>query len=257
MAFAFRAATLYLRPAEAPTSAHRLSIAAILLLTTTVAIALSFNELVLRFAIEQKVEIVQLPSSQRFIESVMFIFSALSTTLLWLSIAWLFVSRNPMRWIGVSGLFVHFALSGLMYLLVAPMYLDQVQLNLGTKPQLTFWYFVGSFAVSILHDLIVLLCFGIIHVAGYRWDIRRTKLAAEDELDTECIVPPVLATCLLLPQACLLCCAIWDVHQRNLRKRTPFVRMELAKPRSALMLGREQRILVSGTRYFNRFFSNS
>ena len=187
----------------------------------------------------------------------MFFFSALSTTLLWLSIAWLFVSRNPMQWIGVSGLLVHFALSGLIYLFVVPMYLDQVQLKLGTKPQLTFWYFVGSFAVSILHDLIVLLCFGIIHVAGYRWDIRRTKLAAEDELDTECSVPPVLATCLLLPQACLLCCAIWDVHQRNLRKRTPFVRMELAKPRSALMLGREQRILVSGTRYFNRFFSNS
>ena len=85
------------------------------------------------------------------------------------------------------------------------MYLDQVQPILGTKPQLTFWYFVGSFAVSILHDLIVLLCFGIIHVAGYRWDIRRPKLAADDELDTEGSVPPVLATCPLRPQACLLC----------------------------------------------------
>jgi len=194
MVFAFRAATLYLRPAEALASAHRLSITTILLLTTTVAVTLSFDALATQFALAQEVEIVQLPSSQRFIELVMFVFPKFSTVLLWFSVAWLFVSRNPRRWIGVLGLFIHFAISGLMDLLVFPMYWDQVQPLWGTKPQLAFWYFVGSFAVNIFHDLIVFLCFGIIHVAGYRWDIWRPSLTSDDALDTKGTIPPVLAT---------------------------------------------------------------
>jgi len=194
MAVAFRAATLYLRPVEVQASAHRLSIATILLLTTTVAVTLSFDAVVFQVANEQEVQIVQPPSSQRFIELVMFVFSEFSTVLFWFSVAWLFVSRNPRRWIGVLGLFIHFAISGLMDLLVFPMYWDQVQPLWGTKPQLAFWYFVGSFAVNIFHDLIVFLCFGIIHVAGYRWDIWRPSLTSDDALDTKGTIPPVLAT---------------------------------------------------------------
>jgi len=194
MAIAFRAATLYLRPVEVQVSAHRLSIANILLLTTTVAVTLSFDAVVFQVANEQEVRIVQPPSSQRFIELVMFVLSEFSTTLFWFSIAWLLVSRNPRRWIGVLGLLIHLLFGGLMYLLFVPTYLNQVQPILGTKPQFAFWFFVGSFVVSIFHDLIVLLCFGIIHVAGYRWDIWRPSLASDDALDTKGTIPPVLAT---------------------------------------------------------------
>ena len=194
LAFAFRAATLYLRPVEAHASAHRLSITTILLLTTTAAVTLSFDAVVIQFALEQKLQRVQLPSSQRFVELVMFVFREFSTILFWFSIAWLSVARNPRRWIGVLGLLIHFAMGGLIDFLVFPVYWDQVQPIWGTKQQLGIWYFVGSFAVNIFHDLIVLLCFGIIHVAGYRWDIRRPSLASDDALDTKETIPPVLAT---------------------------------------------------------------
>ena len=74
-----------------------------------------------------------------------------------------------------------------------PIYLNQWETPI-TQMQFDIWYYAGWYAVSIFHDVIALICFGMIHTAGYRWDILRPvpaeQVAVEQNADA---IPPVLA----------------------------------------------------------------
>ena len=193
MAFVFRAATLHLRPVEATASVHRLSITILILLTTIVAVMLSLDSVVNQLLqLQPGLGIIANKSLMGF-GFLLSVLNAFNSTLLWFSIAWLLVSRNPRRWLGVLGLPMHWIIGGLNCFLFQPMYLNQRQKISNSQMLFDIWYFVGSYGVIIFHDLIALVCFGVIHAAGYRWDILRPlpdeQAAFEQNADA---IPPVL-----------------------------------------------------------------
>lgn len=99
-----------------------------------------------------------------------FIF-AISSSLLWFSMAWLFVAKNPMRWMGGLGLVVYVALIGVLYFVIYPLLTKQQQYPTGvTVPKLGPIY-LSLFVVQVLHISFVFLCIGMMHLAGYRQNL--------------------------------------------------------------------------------------
>lgn len=173
LAFAFRFTSLHLRPVDAAASPHRLTVLSILVLTSIVAICLSVEALAFQL-MPSNTPFVYKNDSLNLFRILASLFYQFLNALLWFSTAWLFVLRNPMRWIGGLGLAIYLLLMGIYYLLVLPLLLNQQPVPPGAR-MVTFgpFFFVGSFAVCILHAIIVFLCVGMMHLAGFRWDIRR------------------------------------------------------------------------------------
>jgi len=190
LAFLFRTTTLHLRPVEVATLPNRLTIRSILLLTSAVAVVLSIDLLVNQRASTQMKAMY--PQSRYLVHFL----SQLSTALVWFSVAWLFLARNPKRWIGVVGLIVYVMSLGVYMLVIAPLVTNQGPFPPGAKmPVFGPFYFASMFAVSVFHVLVVFLCVGMMHVAGYRWDIRRRL--QENAVDFETRMdgtPPVLGS---------------------------------------------------------------
>lgn len=195
MAFAFRAATLHLRPVDATASVHRLSVTILMLLTATVAVMLSLDAVVNQWLQSQPGHGAIANDSLTSFGFLLSVLHEFNSTLLWFSMAWLLVPRNPRRWIGALGLSIHWIAGGLYCFLILPMYLNQWQTSMNSPMQFDVWYFAGSYAVSIFHDLVALVCFGIIHAAGYRWDIHRSLSAEQGGFEHNAdVIPPVLVT---------------------------------------------------------------
>ncbi len=194
LAILFRATTLHLRPVEVAALPYRLTILSILLLTSAVAIALSIDVFV-----NQRVSMqtnTMYPQSN-YLSNFLFDFSnQLSRALVWFSVAWLFVARNSKRWIGIVGLIVYVMLLGVNMLVIAPLITNQGPFPPGvTMPVFGPSYFVGLFAISLFHILVVFLCVGMMHVAGYRWDIRRRLHENDVDFETRMDgMPPMLGT---------------------------------------------------------------
>ncbi len=192
LAFAFRASTLHLRPVATVASPNRLTVLSILGLTTVVAfcfivdglINLLFSELTITRSGQGLAKLQYTTILHNAIYSAV-------TSLVWFSAAWLFVAANPKRWIGGLGLLVYVFAIGIIYLLIVPLLIGQQFPPGVTAPTFGFW--VCSFAIQVLHIPIVFLCFGMVHLAGYRWDILRRSTSANKA--TEPLsdgVPPVL-----------------------------------------------------------------
>ena len=203
LAFAFRLSTLHLRPVDSTASVHRLSVTILMLLTGTIAVMLSLDVAANRWVQSYPENLFFANESLTRFWFLLSVLHEFNSAMLWFSIAWLMVARNAMRWIGVLGLSIHWIIDGLYCFVFLPLYLNQLQASFlamfspGFISMYRFeiWYFAGRFAVSIVHDVMTIACFGIIHVAGYRWDIHRPlpkeQVAFEQNADA---IPPVLAT---------------------------------------------------------------
>lgn len=197
LAFLFRATTLHLRPMEVVASPNHLTVLSILLLTTVVAIGLSFDALTYRLDSGTRAPIGNLLNCMNL--SIFFI-QNLITALVWFSTAWLFVARNTKRWIGIVGLIAYLIWSGLYTMVIVPLEMSQVQLPpAAIKTVLGPIYFLGSFTITLFHLFIIFLCVGMMHLAGYRWDIRRRLLEDAVILETRVNgIPPLLGSSIRL-----------------------------------------------------------
>ena len=133
LAILFRATTLHLRPVGVAALPNRLTILTVLLLTTAVAVVLSI-ELLAHQRVSTHEKSIYPQSSYQFI--ILFVLSDLmSTALIWFSVAWLFVARNPKQWIGGVGLIVYLMSFGLYTLDIIPLFLDREPLPPGVTMQ--------------------------------------------------------------------------------------------------------------------------
>lgn len=197
LAFLFRASCLHLRPAEAESSPHRLTVLSILGLTTLVAISLGIDALANRQAFGQT-----LPWNTPYLSRYYFLMTtlySLSTALMWLSTAWLFVANNRMRWIGVVGLVVYIAYLSVYFFAFLPEFIRQTRQS-SSLPSITFSDFDSSFmvfsqfAISVFQIGFVFLYLGMIHLAGYRWDILRRAPSVLEKTEVSVDgIPPVLS----------------------------------------------------------------
>ena len=88
--------------------------------------------------------------------------------LVWVSIAWLFVAPNSQRWIGWCGLTLAFAWLCVSLFVLLPMSED------------SYWFARWPDMIAILKaDLLAFLCLYGMHLAGFRWDIRREQQSIE------------------------------------------------------------------------------
>ncbi len=92
----------------------------------------------------------------------------LRPALVWVSIAWLFVASNTQRWIGWCGLTLAFAwLCIKLFVLLSPL-------------ETQYWYARWPDMIAILKtDLLAFLCLYGMHLAGFRWDVRREQKSIE------------------------------------------------------------------------------
>ena len=92
----------------------------------------------------------------------------LRPALVWASIAWLFVASNSRRWIGWCGLTLAFAWLSVSLFVFLPL------LEGGD------WFGRWPDMIAILkRDLLAFLCLYSMHLAGFRWDIRREQSSIE------------------------------------------------------------------------------
>ena len=196
LVFLFRATCLHLRPAEVESSPRRLTVLSILGLTTLVAISLGLDAAANRQAFEDP-----LPWNTLYLRRYYFLMTtlySLSTALMWFSTAWLFVANNRMRWIGIVGLAVYLVFLSVNYFAIVPELVRQMRQS-SSLPASAFSYFDSSFmvfsqfAISVFQIGFVFLYLGIIHLVGYRWEIRRRlpSVLEESEMLVDGI-PPVL-----------------------------------------------------------------
>ena len=194
LAILFRATTLHLRPVGVAALPNRLTILSILLVTTAVAVVFSIDQLAnQRVSMQMNAMYPQSRSQFNFL----FDFSnQLSTALVWFSVAWLFVARNPKRWIGSVGLIIYAMSLGVYILVVVPLLMNRESFPPGVKmPVFGPSYFVGAFAINGFPVLIVFLCVSMMHIAGYRWDIRRRLEENAVDFETRMVgIPPVLGS---------------------------------------------------------------
>ena len=191
LSFLFRVSTLHLRPVESPPSLHRLRVATIMFFTVIVAVCMSIDSL-----IHQTLQ----PDFASFFfirEFVYFLLSLAALTanaLLWFSIAWLFVAGNPKRWIGILGIAIFLVYNGVLHFWIYPLYATQNAGGSGSGLNMfDSTYYLGLFVISIV---IVFLCVGAMHWAGYRWDIYRpsqTDAGVRDERLAEEPIPVVVS----------------------------------------------------------------
>ncbi len=199
LAFLFRASCLHLRPAEVELSPHRLTVLSILGLTTLVAISLGIDAVANRQAIGDPLP-GNLPNDLSRYYFLMTTFYSLSTALMWFSTAWLFVANNRMRWMGIVGLVVYLVFLSVNYFAIVPELIRQMRQS-SSLPASAFSYFDSSFmvfsqfAISVFQIGFVFLYLGMIHLAGYRWDIlrRAPSFLEKTEVSVDGI-PPVLNT---------------------------------------------------------------
>jgi hypothetical protein len=184
MSLAFRVSTLHLRPVNEAASPHRLTVLFLLFLTGAVAIGMCADVLAYQQVIAMNWGGPAIQTNMARMLTT-FLHDAL-TVLLWLSAAWLFVADNPKRWFGGIGLVFYWILLGLYFFLVLPtLIFQQSSPAVSNASLVSFQQLAGSFAISVFHVAIVFLCVGMMHMAGYRWDIRRrlkTELGAKEIL---------------------------------------------------------------------------
>lgn len=191
LVFLFRLTTLHLRPVEVVTSPIHLTVLSMLLLTTVVAVGLSFDALAYKFVSGSRAPLGVL--FNRVNHSIYFIQIVLAA-LVWFSIAWLFVARNAKRWIGIVGLLAYLIWNGIYSLVIVRLEVVQLQLPSGSTAIGSF-YLLSTFAISLLHVYIMFLCVGMMHLAGYRWDIRRRQPIHAVNLETQLEgIPPLLSS---------------------------------------------------------------
>jgi len=138
-----------------------------------VAVCLSFDAMMNQFVSGQLHQLCGPIATVPFLGLLTLFLRELSPTLLWFSFAWLMVSGNTRRWIGILGLAVYLTIDLLNNFLIFPAYMYQWQSTLPTPVPYSNWYYVGGFALRILHAAFVFLCVSLMHVVGYRWDIHR------------------------------------------------------------------------------------
>ena len=196
--FLFRATCLHLRPAEVESSPRRLTVLSILGLTTLVAISFGLDAVANRQAFGDPLP-GNLPNNLSRYYFLMTTLYSLSTALMWLSSAWLFVANNRMRWIGVVGLVVYIAYLSVYFFAFLPEFIRQMRQS-SSLPSITFSYFDSSFmvfsqfAISVFQIGFVFLYLGMIHLAGYRWDILRRAPSVLEKTEVSVDgIPPVLS----------------------------------------------------------------
>ena len=173
LAFLCRASTLHLRPVEADSLPKRLTVFSILVLTTIVAIILSIDVLIRGTEFGSK--------RLNLLSNMRSFFQHFSTALLWFSTAWIFVTNNPKRWIGAVGLVSYMTIMGIYLHVIVPSLLRQQDLPSGMSVASMGRLLWGTFAINAFHIAIVFLCVGAMHLAGYRWDVRRRLPAGVEE----------------------------------------------------------------------------
>lgn len=199
MAFAFRSTTLHLRPVDAASSPHRLTIRSLILLTTLVAFSLCIDGLASRLILPNLgVDSVQF-GAERYFVFLMSLFYGMATALLWFSFAWLFVDRSPRRWFGGLGVIIYVMYLVLNLFVLLPIMMrmiSQATVPAGAiMPTIDLTYTLGQFAIGVLHIGIVFLCVGMMHLAGYRWDVRRLIQIDDDSVEsTSHAIPPLLVS---------------------------------------------------------------
>lgn len=190
LAFLFRASTLHLRPIESKSFPNRLTVISILGLTTLVAMGLGIDT-VTNLAIVQRFTAQVEPNNLNVFFFAIAFFHQLMTAVIWFSAAWLLVANNPKRWIGWLGLVVHLMFLGVYFFAILPEFFRrQTQDNGVTISTIGFNYW-GHFAISVFQIAIVFFCVGVMHLVGYRWDIRRRLPTADLQMPTDGI-PPIL-----------------------------------------------------------------
>ena len=103
----------------------------------------------------------------------MFYLFRLMPALVWASVAGLFVASNTRRWIGWIGLALAFA-----WLCIQLFLLTQFQGRVGDGWGSAFARWPELVAI-LRREFFALLCVGAMHLAGYRWDIRRDTPSCE------------------------------------------------------------------------------
>ncbi len=196
LAFAFRATTLHLRPVDAAPSPHRLTIRSIIMLTTLVAFGLSIDGLASKLFSSNTNGANGLLDGFNAFLFFMSLFYEMAYTLLWFSFAWLLAYRNPRRWYGGFGVAGYVMFLVLFQFVFLPIMIAQATIPAGaTIPPLDLFYSLVQFAIGVLHMGIVFLCVGMMHVAGYRWDILRLTQKDADPVETTSNgIPPVLVS---------------------------------------------------------------
>ncbi len=175
-AFLFRVSTLHLRPIESSSLPNRLTVLSILGLTALVAFGLGIDA-VINLQFSQSSSSMFATTALNYFYLAIVFFHQLMTALLWFSAAWLHVANNSKRWIGWLGLVVYLVFLSVYFFAILPEFMRrQLQGNGVTISTIGFNYWV-TFAICVLQIAIVFFCVGIMHLVGYRWDIRRRLLA--------------------------------------------------------------------------------
>jgi len=172
LAFLFRMSTLHLRPTESTSFPNRLTVLSILGLTTLVAIGLSIDA-VMNLAIVQRSPALVAPNNFNYFYFATALHHQLMTALIWFSAAWLLVANNSKRWIGWLGLVVHLMFLGVYFFAILPEFFRRQFQDSGVTISTIGFNNWGYFAISVFQIAIVFLCVSIMHLVGYRWDIRR------------------------------------------------------------------------------------
>lgn len=192
LAVLFRVSSLHLRPADAESSPRPLTVRSILGLTTVVAIALGMDAAVNRASGQS------LLGNSSFLSQYYFLMTAfhtLSMTLAWFSTAWLFVPNNRMRWMGALGIGGVIALLSAYYFVCLPEFYRQRMKLSSVRAFSGSLMHLNQFAVSVFQIGFVFLCVGMIHLAGYRWDILRRMPRGLDKTEVKDNgIPSVLNT---------------------------------------------------------------
>ena len=169
---------------------NRLTVLSILGLTTLVAIGLGIDAVINLVTGQRSSSMFATNDLNYFYLAIVF-FHQWMTALIWFSAAWLLVANNSKRWIGWLGLAVHLMFLSVYFFAILPEFIRmQSQENGVTLSTIGFNYW-GAFAICVLQILIVFFCVGIMHLVGYRWDIRR-RLPTEEYVVPVDAIPPDL-----------------------------------------------------------------
>ncbi len=172
LAFLFRVSTLHLRPIESTSFPNRLTVLSILGLTTLVAIGLGIDG-VMNLAFVQRSPASVGPNTLNYFLFAIAIFHQLMTALIWFSAAWLLVVNNSKRWIGWLGLVVYLIFLGVYFFAILPEFFRRQFQDSGVTILTIGFNNWGYFAISVVQIALVFLCVSVMHLVGYRWDIRR------------------------------------------------------------------------------------
>ncbi len=201
LAFLFRASTLHLRPIESKSIPNRLTVLSILGLTTLVAFGLGIDA-VINLVIAQRSSSMFATNDLNYFYLAIVFFYQWMTALIWFSAAWLLVANNSKRWIGSLGLVVYLVFLGVYFFAILPEFIRRQSQESGVTLSTIGFNYWGAFAISVLQIAIIFFCVGIMHLVGYRWDIRR-RLPKEGFVVPVDGIPPVLELQTKMRHLCL------------------------------------------------------